>query len=210
MKHDFDQIISRKQTHSTKWLKFADPDVIPMWIADMDFVSPPEITNALSKRVNQGIFGYTETPSSLTDIFIKRIKENFDWTIDKDWIVWIPGGVVGLNIACKTVLAPGEIAMVPSPVYPPFTEAPENMERGFVKTHLNDCKGRLEFDMEAVKTLLTEDTKLFFLCNPQNPGGTVFNKEELTEISRICEERNIIVCSDEIHSDLILEERLNL
>ena len=81
------------------------------------------------------------------------------------------------------------------------------MERGFVKTHLNDNKGRLEFDMEAVKTLLTDDTKLFFLCNPQNPGGTVFNKEELTEISRICEERNIIVCSDEIHSDLILDER---
>ena len=208
MKHDFDQIISRKKTHSTKWLKFSNPDVIPMWIADMDFVCPPEIISALSERVNQGIFGYTDTPSSLTDIFIERVKENFDWTLDKDWIVWIPGGVVGLNIACKTILAPGEMAMVPSPVYPPFTEAPENMERGFVKTHLNDHKGRLEFDMDAVRTLLTDDCKLFFLCNPQNPGGTVFNKEELNEIAEICKEKNIIVCSDEIHADLILEEGL--
>ena len=191
MKHDFDQIISRKKTHSTKWLKFSNPEVIPMWIADMDFVCPPEIISALSERVNQGIFGYTDTPSSLTDIFIERVKENFDWTLDKDWIVWIPGGVVGLNIACKTILAPGEIAMVPSPVYPPFTEAPENMERGFVKTHLNDHKGRLEFDMDAIRTLLTDDCKLFFLCNPQNPGGTVFNKEELNEIAEICKEKNI-------------------
>lgn len=206
MKHNFDLIVSRKETHSTKWLKFSEQDVIPMWIADMDFVCPSEITSAISERVDQGIFGYTNTPSSLTDIFIKRVKENTDWTINKDWIVWIPGGVVGLNVACKTVLAPGEMAMVPSPIYAPFSEAPENMERGFVKTHLQDNQGRLEFDVEAIKTLLTEDIKMFFLCNPQNPGGTVFNQDEIEEISVICEQMGIIVCSDEIHSDLILDD----
>ena len=208
MKHNFDQVISRKETFSTKWLKFSEEDVIPMWIADMDFVCPDEITSAIKERVDQGIFGYTDIPPSLTDIFIRRVKENTDWTVEKEWIVWIPGGVVGLNVACKTVLAPGQIAMVPSPIYAPFTDAPKNMDRGFIKTHLIDNQGRLEFDFEAIKTLLTEDTKMFFLCNPQNPGGTVFGEQEIKEISALCEKRKIIVCSDEIHSDLILEEGL--
>ena len=208
MKYDFDQIISRKETYSSKWLKFSDDDVIPMWIADMDFICPPEITRAMSERIAQGIFGYSEIPSNLTEVFVNNVKNNSGWSVEKDWVVWIPGGVVGLNVTCKTVLAPGEIAMVPSPIYAPFTEAPENMERGFIKTHLFDSKGRLEFDMDAIETLLTEDTKLFFLCNPQNPGGTVFSENELKELSKVCEERNIIVCSDEIHSDLILEEGL--
>lgn len=208
MKYNFDQIISRKETHSTKWLKFSDAEVIPMWIADMDFLCPPEITQPMTQRIDEGIFGYTDTPQSLTDTFIKKTKQNTGWQIENEWVVWVPGGVVGLNIACKTVLAPGDMAMVPSPIYAPFSEAPENMERGFVKTYLNDCDGRLTFDFDAIRTLLTEDTKLLFLCNPHNPGGSVFTKEELSEISSICEERGIIVCSDEIHSDLVLEKRL--
>ena len=208
MKYNFDQIISRKETHSTKWLKFSDAEVIPMWIADMDFLCPPEITKPMAQRIDEGIFGYTDTPQSLTDTFIEKTKQNTGWQIENDWVVWVPGGVVGLNIACKTVLAPGDMAMVPSPIYAPFSEAPENMERGFVKTYLNDCDGRLTFDFDAIRTLLTEDTKLLFLCNPHNPGGSVFTKEELSEISSICEERGIIVCSDEIHSDLVLEKGL--
>ena len=208
MKHNFDQIIPRKDTHSTKWLKFSDEDVLPMWIADMDFACPSVITNAMTQRIDQGIFGYTDTPSDLTEVFVRKVYENTEWKIQDDWVVWIPGGVVGLNVSCKTVLAPGEMAMVPSPIYAPFTEAPENMERGFVKNYLVDSKGRLEFDLEAIETILTEDTKLFFLCNPHNPGGTVFSKQEIEKISSICEERKIIVCSDEIHSDLILEEGL--
>ena len=208
MKHNFDQIIPRKDTHSTKWLKFSDEDVLPMWIADMDFACPSVITNAMTQRIDQGIFGYTDTPSDLTEVFVRKVYENTEWKIQDDWVVWIPGGVVGLNVSCKTVLAPGEMAMVPSPIYAPFTEAPENMERGFVKNYLVDTKGRLEFDLEAIETILTEDTKLFFLCNPHNPGGTVFSKQEIEKISSICEERKIIVCSDEIHSDLILEEGL--
>ena len=208
MKHNFDQIIPRKDTHSTKWLKFSDEDVLPMWIADMDFACPSVITNAMTQRIDQGIFGYTDTPSDLTEVFVSKVYENTEWKIQDDWVVWIPGGVVGLNVSCKTVLAPGEMAMVPSPIYAPFTEAPENMERGFVKNYLVDSKGRLEFDLEAIETILTEDTKMFFLCNPHNPGGTVFSKQEIEKISSICEERKIIVCSDEIHSDLILEEGL--
>ena len=204
MKYNFDQIISRRETHSTKWLKFSDAEVIPMWIADMDFLCPSEITKPMIQRIDEGVFGYTDTPQSLTDTFIEKTKSNTGWQIDKDWVVWVPGGVVGLNVACKTVLAPGDMAMVPSPIYAPFTEAPENMERGFVKTYLKDSNGRLEFDFDEIKTLLSEDTKLLFLCNPHNPGGSVFSQEELIELSRLCEENGVIVCSDEIHSDLVL------
>ena len=163
MKYDFDQLIDRDTTHSTKWLKFSDPDVLPMWIADMDFLCPPEVTNPMIERVNQGIFGYTDTPISLTKLFIEHVHKTIGWNIEEDWIVWVPGGVVGLNISCKTVLAPGDIALVPSPIYPPFTEAPENMERGFVKTFLKDINGRLEFDVEDIKELLSDDTKMLYL-----------------------------------------------
>ena len=208
MKYNFDQIISKKETHSTKWLKFSDAEVIPMWIADMDFLCPSEITKPMIQRIDEGVFGYTDTPQSLTDTFIEKTKSNTGWQIDKDWVVWVPGGVVGLNVACKTVLAPGDMAMVPSPIYAPFTEAPENMERGFVKTYLKDSNGRLEFDFDEIRTLLSEDTKLLFLCNPHNPGGSVFSQEELIELSRLCEENGVIVCSDEIHSDLVLDEGL--
>ena len=208
MKYDFDQLIDRDTTHSTKWLKFSDPDVLPMWIADMDFLCPPEVTNPMIERVNQGIFGYTDTPISLTKLFIEHVHKTIGWNIEEDWIVWVPGGVVGLNISCKTVLAPGDIALVPSPIYPPFTEAPENMERGFVKTFLKDINGRLEFDVEDIKELLSDDTKMLYLCNPQNPGGTVFTNRELEDLSALCQENDIIVCSDEIHADLILDDNL--
>jgi cystathionine beta-lyase len=208
MKYDFDQLIDRDTTHSTKWLKFSDPDVLPMWIADMDFLCPPEVTNPMIERVNQGIFGYTDTPISLTKLFIEHVHKTIGWKIEEDWIVWVPGGVVGLNISCKTVLAPGDIALVPSPIYPPFTEAPENMERGFVKTFLKDINGRLEFDVEDIKELLSDDAKMLYLCNPQNPGGTVFTNRELEDLSALCQENDIIVCSDEIHADLILDDNL--
>ena len=90
MKYDFDQIISRKETFSTKWLKFTNDDVIPMWIADMDFICPPEITSAMSERIAQGIFGYSEIPNNLTDVFVDNVKNNTGWSIEKDWVVWIP------------------------------------------------------------------------------------------------------------------------
>ena len=100
MKYDFDQLIDRDTTHSTKWLKFSDPDVLPMWIADMDFLCPPEVTNPMIERVNQGIFGYTDTPISLTKLFIDHVHKTIGWKIDEDGIVWVPGGVVWL-VPCR-------------------------------------------------------------------------------------------------------------
>ena len=120
MKYDFDSIVERKHTHSTKWLKFSDPNIIPMWIADMDFACPKEITDPMRERVDQGIFGYTDTPDELTQILKDRIKLRSGWDIEEEWVVWVPGAVVALNLACKTALAPGEIVVTPSPIYAPF------------------------------------------------------------------------------------------
>ena len=179
MKYDFDTIVERRHTHSTKWLKFSDPNIIPMWIADMDFACPKEITDPMRERVDQGIFGYTDTPDELTQILKDRIKLRSGWDIEEDWVVWIPGAVVALNLACRTALAPGEIVVTPSPIYAPFDDASENMSRGMVKNFLVDNKGRMELDFEATEELLSKDTKMLFFCNPHNPGGTVFNEEEI-------------------------------
>ena len=208
MKYDFDSIVERRHTHSTKWLKFSDPNIIPMWIADMDFACPKEITDPMRERVDQGIFGYTDTPDELTQILKDRIKLRSGWDIEEEWVVWVPGAVVALNLACKTALAPGEIVVTPSPIYAPFEDASENMDRGMVKNFLVDNNGRMELDFEATEELLSKDTKMLFFCNPHNPGGTVFNKNEITTLVEICERHNITICSDEIHCDLILQDDL--
>ncbi len=208
MKYDFDSIVERKHTHSTKWLKFSDPNIIPMWIADMDFACPKEITDPMRERVDQGIFGYTDTPDELTQILKDRIKLRSGWDIEEEWVVWVPGAVVALNLACKTALAPGEIVVTPSPIYAPFDDASENMARGMVKNFLIDNNGRMELDFDATEELLCKDTKMLFFCNPHNPGGTVFNQKEITKLVEICEKHNVTICSDEIHCDLILQDDL--
>tara|TARA_Y100001970_G_scaffold277608_1_gene382067 strand:+ start:1681 stop:2829 length:1149 start_codon:yes stop_codon:yes gene_type:complete len=206
MAYDFNKIVNDKNTIRKKWLKYKDPEVIPMWIADMDFACPEEILEPIKERIAQGIFGYADAPNELSEILKERIKERSNWEIETDWVTWLPGAVVGLNVSCRTVLKPGEMVMIPSPIYAPFTEAPVNMERGFIKTFLQDINGRMELDFDSIKNLVNQETKMFFFCNPQNPGGTVFKEEEIKQLISIALENNLLICSDEIHSDLILDE----
>ena len=205
MKYDFDSIIDRIETRSTKWLKFDDPNILPMWVADMAFECPPEVTEAIKKRVDQGIFGYTERPAELTSLLQKRLIDKSGWEIDPEWVTWMPGVVVGLNVACRTALSPGDMVMTPSPIYRPFIYASDNMNRGRLNTDLKNVEGRLELDYESIEQLMSEEIKMFFFCNPHNPGGTVFNQEEIKKLVDICEKNQTIICADEIHSDLIFE-----
>ena len=205
MKYDFDSIIDRIETRSTKWLKFDDPNILPMWVADMDFQCPPEVTEAINKRVDQGIFGYTERPAELTSLLQKRLVDKSGWEIDPEWVTWMPGVVVGLNVACRTALSPGDMVMTPSPIYRPFVYASDNMNRGRLNTDLKNVEGRLELDYESIEQLMSEEIKMFFFCNPHNPGGTVFNQEEIKKLVDICEKNQTTICADEIHSDLIFE-----
>jgi|TARA_B110000438_G_C15819728_1_gene653782 cysteine-S-conjugate beta-lyase len=209
MKYNFDTFLDRKKFSSEKWLKFKDPEVIPMWIADMDFSAPPEILEPLRKRIDQATFGYSTVPESLTHTLVERIDKN-GWKIDPDWVTWMPGAVVGLNLSCKTFLQPGDMAMTPSPIYQPFTSAPENMERGMVTTVMKDVNGRLELDFDEIENLMSDDVRMFFFCNPHNPGGTVFSKEEILKLIEICEQHKVLICSDEIHCDVILDAKSHL
>ena len=206
MKYDFDKKIDRIETRSTKWLKFDDPNILPMWVADMDFQCPPEVTEAIKKRADQGIYGYTERPPELTLLLQQRLVERSGWEIEPEWVTWMPGVIVGLNVACRTVLSPGDMVMMPTPIYRPFVFAPDNMNRGMIQTDLLKVNGRQELDYESIRHLLSEEIKMFFFCNPQNPGGTMFKKEEITKLVDICEENQVVICADEIHSDLILDE----
>ena len=203
MKYDFDTTIDRIETRSTKWLKFEDPNILPMWIADMDFQCPPEVIEAIKKRTEQGIFGYTERPIGLTSLLQKRLSEKTGWEIEPEWVTWMPGVVVGLNIACRTVLSVGDMVMIPSPIYRPFVYAPDNMNRGMVSTDMIKVKGRLELDFKSINELISEEVKMFFFCNPHNPGGTMFREDEINNLVDICKKNKTIICADEIHSDLI-------
>ena len=205
MKYDFDILIDRIDTRSTKWLKFDNPSVLPMWVADMDFQCPPEVIEAIKKRADQGIYGYTERPTELTSLLQQRLVKKSGWEIDPEWVTWMPGVVVGLNVACRTVLSPGDMVMIPSPIYRPFVHAPDNMNRGMLKTDLINVQGRLELDYDSIDQLINKEIKMFFFCNPQNPGGTMFKEEEIKKLVNICEKNGTIICSDEIHSDLIFE-----
>ena len=206
MKYDFDKIIDRTETRSTKWLKFDNPNILPMWVADMDFQCPPEVIEAIKQRADQGIYGYTERPTELTPLLQERLTERSGWEIEPEWVTWIPGVIVGLNVACRAVLSPGDMVMMPSPIYRPFIFAPDNMNRGMIQTELLKVKGRQELDYESIENLLSEEIKMFFFCNPQNPGGTMFKKDEITKLVDICEKNQVVICADEIHSDLILDE----
>ena len=121
MKYDFDEIIDRQNTINKKWLKYDDPEVIPMWIADMDFSCPEEILDPIRQRINQGVFGYADAPEELNEILKERIESNSDWKIESEWVTWLPGAVVALNVACRTALSPGDMVMTPSPIYAPFS-----------------------------------------------------------------------------------------
>ncbi|WP_435353609.1 MalY/PatB family protein [Emticicia sp. SJ17W-69] len=206
MTYDFDEIIDRTNTDSFKWDKYKDRDIIPLWVADMDFKSAPPIINALENVAKSGVYGYWHTPDELIEVVIKRLENRHHWKIQKEWIVWLPGMVPGLTLSCLVVGNDGDEVMTTVPVYGPFMRAPLATRKNLVKVPLQLVNNRWTFDFDAIRAAITPRTKVFMLCNPYNPAGTVFTKEELQTLSDICIEHNIVICADEIHCDLILDE----
>jgi len=207
MAYDFDKIIDRSESQSLKWLRHKGDDVIPMWLADMDFKCPPEVVKAVKRRADHSVFGYTEASDDLKEMFINRVYKNAKWKIEPEWVVWLPGVVVGLNVVCRTILRPGKMALIPTPIYPPFIEAPDNMDRGYLLTELENINGRLSLDMRDLEILMNDDIDLFYFCNPHNPGGSMASKDEIDSLVELCQQKNVIICSDEIHSEVILDEK---
>ena len=205
MKFDFDTPIERRGTASVKWNKYGNRDIIPMWVADMDFTCAPAIVEALLRRIDQAIFGYSEPPAGLVDATIAHLESEYDWKIDPDWIVWLPGLVVGLNVVCRACGREGADVLTAVPIYPPFLSAPVNAARNAVRVPMIESNGIWRWDMAALERAITPSSRLLLLCNPHNPVGRVFSRDELQAIADVCVRHNLALCADEIHSGLILD-----
>lgn len=208
MDNEFDRPVDRRNTASMKWEKYREADILPMWVADTDFASPPAIAAALQQRIEHGVFGYTNTPDELNQLVIERLQQRYDWEITRDALVWLPGLVCGLNLACRAVGSEGDVVLSPKPVYPPFMSAPRLSGRELLTLPMTQHEGRWLLDIEALEAAITPQTKLLLFCNPHNPGGTVYRREELETLAGLVLRHDLIVCSDEIHCDLILEPGL--
>ncbi len=210
MNFDFDEPPARRGTDSQKWQKYAGRDVLPMWVADMDFRSPPAVIAALQRRVEHGVFGYARPVKSTVDAVVDALAHRYGYPVDPAWIVWLPGLVVGLNVEALGLAGPGEQAISCTPVYPPFLSAPKNSGRETlaVPLALDTAGRRWEIDFDALEKAVTPRTKLFFLCNPHNPVSRVWRRDELVRIGEFCVRHDLVLCSDEIHCDLVLEPSL--
>ena len=203
---DFDTVVDRKDTDSDKWDKYAGRDILPMWVADMDFVSPPAVIQALEERVRHGVFGYSNAPAELIAQILKHTKRDFDWTIKPEWIVWLPGLVCGLNVLCRATPAAGDEIISFTPIYPPFLSAPPLSDRLLVKVPMVLNNKHWEIDFEALEKAITPKTRMILLCNPQNPTGRSFSRDELERIASLAIQHDLIIGSDDIHCGLILDE----
>jgi cystathionine beta-lyase len=201
----FDTIIDRRNTDSAKWQKYNDRDILPMWVADMDFRSPQPVLDALHERVDHGVFGYGVPAPELEEAICSYVRRTHAWGIDPGWIVWLPGLVSGLNVACRSVGNPGDAVLTSVPVYPPFLTAPGNVDRSLLKSRMRVKENQWVMDFSDIEKKAATNTRLFILCNPHNPTGRVFTPDELNRLADICAHHNVVICADEIHCDLVLE-----
>ena len=206
MQYNFDEVINRKNTDSFKWDFFQDPEgTIPMPVADMDFRSPEPILQALREVTEHGVFGYSIVPEELKNVLQERLERLYGWKTQKEWQVWIPGLVPAITATCRAIGEVGDAVLTSIPVYHPFHLAPSYVGKKLQTFPLIEVENRWTFDFDALEKAISEETKLFMLCNPYNPSGTVFNLDELKKLIEICQKHNLVICADEIHCDLILD-----
>ena len=210
----FNQIIDRKNTKCYKWDYnkeiFGKEDLLSMWVADMDFQAPPEVLEILNKRVDHGIFGYTGFTDSFYTSIINWIQNRFKWKIKKDWIIATPGIVPAINFAIQTYTTKNDKILVQTPVYYPFFTSIKNNKRKLIVSELKLINDHYEMDFADLEIKLTDDVKMMILCSPHNPVGRVWKLDELKQVSELCLKHNVLLISDEIHSDLILSNNKHI
>lgn len=205
MKYDFDKVISRRNTNSCKWDTPANEDVLPMWIADMDFRTAPAVTEALHRRVEHGIFGYTHVPDSYYEAVTGWFARRHNWHIDRDWIVYLPSVVPALSATILALAKPGDNMLIQGPVYNHFYSAIRNNDCKALSSPLVYADNTYTIDYEDLERKAADPrTTLMILCNPHNPAGRVWTREELTRIGEICIRHNVTVVADEIHCELVM------
>jgi cysteine-S-conjugate beta-lyase len=202
---DFDTPMERAGTWSLRWERYAGRDIIPLWVADTDFRAAPAILEALAARVEHGVFGYTAAPEALRGAIAERLERLYAWRIEPEWLVFLSGVVPGLHLAARELLTDEGHALVPTPIYHHFKRALELAPRAHTEVPLVLQGGRWVLDEERLQASIRPHTRLLFLCNPHNPGGTVFTREELTRLAQTAERYALVLCSDEIHCELVLD-----
>src|SRR5499426_1329683 len=205
MTYDFDHLIDRRRSDSSKWQKYG-PDVLPLWVADMDFQSPEPVIRALRERVEHGVYGYiTFEQPEFHELFADRLLKRYGWRVAPDAVVIIPGVIPGFNVAGRILSAPGDGLILQTPVYPPILRAATSI--GLTREEAPLARrpdGRYEVDLDAFSAAIGDRTRLFLLCSPHNPVGRVFTREELTGLAQICLRRGLAIVADEIHCELTL------
>jgi cystathionine beta-lyase len=210
MTHNFDQTIDRRNTDSEKWDAY-DDDVLPLWVADMDFRAPEPVIRALRERVDHGIFGYGTEPARLREVIVARLRERYRWQVAPEELIFLPGVVIGFNLACHALASRGASALVQTPVYPPMLDAPARA--GLARAEMELTRGpdgRYTMDFDTFEEAIGDRARVFLLCNPHNPVGRVFDRAELERMAEICLRRGVVICSDEIHCDLLLNGHRHL
>lgn len=203
MQYDFDTVLSRKDTACIKWDKYRNTDVLPFWVADMDFAIAPEIQDALVERIKHPIYGYTRAPDELVEAVQGHLQSIYNWTVQEDWIVWIPGVVAALSASCRAYLSPGDQVLTNPPIYHHFFSVHNKADNELLTVPLHKVADRWTYDLDAMAAAITPKTRLFMLCSPHNPTGTVFTREELAAVCELARQNNIVVVSDEIHCGLV-------
>ena len=200
---DFDRQIDRANTGSLKWGKYAGKDVLPLWVADMDFASSPVILDAIKARADHGIAGYTLPYAEVEQAALDYLERVHGYKAEREWLTWLPGLVPALNVVASAFGEPGDAVMTCTPVYPPFLSAPVWQGKELITSHLKLEDGRWTFDFDDLEAKVTPRTRVFILCSPHNPVGRVYTREELEGIAAFCLRHDLILCSDEIHCDLL-------
>jgi len=203
---DFDSVTDRAGTWSSRWERYAGRDLIPLWVADTDFRAPECVLEAMAARLRHGVLGYTAPPGELREAIVTRMQRLYRWRIEPDWIVFLPGVVPGLHLAARHLVRADEHVLVPTPIYHHFKRAVELAPRAHDDVPLVLQGGRWVFDEARLAAAVRPGTRLLYLCNPQNPGGTIFTRAELERLARFAERHDLVICSDEIHADLLLDE----
>lgn len=205
MKYDFDEVISRRGSNSVKWDSAADAQVLPMWVADMDFRAAPCITDALRRRVEHGVFGYVRVPDVYYEAAIAWFARRHGWTFRREWMVYTTGVVPALSAVIKALTEPGDRVLIQSPVYNCFFSSIRNNGCEIVSNPLiyEDHAYRMDYD-DLERKAADPKAKLLVLCNPHNPAGRVWTRDELRRVGEICARHGVRVVSDEIHCELVM------
>ena len=205
---DFDRVIDRRETGSLKWGRYAGTDILPLWVADMDFAAPPVVLEAIRQRLDHGVLGYSAAHPGLNDILLAYLSRQHGVEARSGDIVWLPGLVPAKSMACRCVGQPGDAVLTLTPVYPPFLIVHHDAQKRLITVplrHDEATNGAWEIDFDALEAAVTPDTRVFLFCNPHNPVGRVYSRADVEKIADFCLRHDLLFVSDEIHCDLVLD-----